>query len=52
MMIAFIEMAQTQRSIIKSMKNRLPGPEEALYSPENIGLSNHANSSIHQGPFE
>ncbi|KAG5523832.1 hypothetical protein RHGRI_030730 [Rhododendron griersonianum] len=27
MMIAFREMAQTQRAMIKSIKNRLPNPE-------------------------
>jgi hypothetical protein len=52
MMIAFREMAQTQRAMIKSIKNRLPNPELARDGPGNIGLSNHANSSTHQSPFE
>ena len=52
MMIAFREMAQTQRAMIKSIKNRLPNPESARTSPGNIRLNNHANSSTHQIPFE
>ncbi|KAG5535945.1 hypothetical protein RHGRI_023657 [Rhododendron griersonianum] len=52
MMIAFREMAQTQRAMIKSIKNRLPHPESARNSPGNIGLNDHANSSTHQSPFE
>ncbi|KAG5524521.1 hypothetical protein RHGRI_031252 [Rhododendron griersonianum] len=52
MMIAFRKMAQTQRAMIKSIKNRLPNPEPARNSPRNIGLNDHANSSTHQSPFE
>ncbi|KAG5565569.1 hypothetical protein RHGRI_001472 [Rhododendron griersonianum] len=52
MMVAFREMAQTQRAMIKTMKNKLPDPGPARYSPGNIGLNDHANSSTHQSPFE
>ncbi|KAG5557836.1 hypothetical protein RHGRI_007916 [Rhododendron griersonianum] len=52
MMIAFREMAQTQKAMIKSIKNRLPHPESARNSPGNIGLNDHANSNTHQSPFE
>ncbi|KAG5544153.1 hypothetical protein RHGRI_016784 [Rhododendron griersonianum] len=52
MMISFREMAQTQRAMIKSIKNRLPHPESARNSPGNIGLNDHANSNTHQSPFE
>ncbi|KAG5524211.1 hypothetical protein RHGRI_031021 [Rhododendron griersonianum] len=52
MMIAFREMAQTQRAMIKSIKNRLPHPESGRNSPGNIELNDHANSSTHQSPFE
>ncbi|KAG5523783.1 hypothetical protein RHGRI_030694 [Rhododendron griersonianum] len=52
MMISFREMSQTQRAMIKSMKNKLPNPETTRYSLGNIGLNDHANSSTHQGLFE
>ncbi|KAI8529793.1 hypothetical protein RHMOL_Rhmol11G0001200 [Rhododendron molle] len=52
MMIAFREMAQTQRAMIKSIKNRLPNLESARNSLGNIGLNDYANSSTHQSPFK
>ncbi|KAG5540949.1 hypothetical protein RHGRI_020992 [Rhododendron griersonianum] len=52
MMIAFREMAQTQKAMIKSMKNKLLDPEPARHSPVNIGLNDQTNSSTHQGPFK
>ncbi|KAI8529794.1 hypothetical protein RHMOL_Rhmol11G0001300 [Rhododendron molle] len=52
MMIAFREMAQTQRAMIKSIKIKLPNPELARNSPVTIGLNNQATSSTHQSSFE